>query len=254
MTGEVIWYELMTTDAEAARRFYEPVLGWSVSAADDGAPGSYRMIEAGRGLVGGILTLTPEALGMGIGPCWVFYAHVPDVDEAAAAIVQAGGAIHMPATDVPEAGRFAFVSDPQGALFYVMTPNGTGPASSHQPETPGYGGWHELGAADGDTALDFYRTQFGWEADGVHDMGAMGLYRLFRIGPAQSGGVMTDRSAPRPHWRIYFNVDSASAAADRVAAGGGEVVRGPMQVPSGAWVLDCRDPQGARLNLVAPAP
>jgi predicted enzyme related to lactoylglutathione lyase len=26
--GEFIWYELMTTDPDAARAFYEPVVGW----------------------------------------------------------------------------------------------------------------------------------------------------------------------------------------------------------------------------------
>ena len=33
--------------------------------------------------------------------------------------------------------------------------------------------------------------------------------------------------------------------------GGGSVMMGPMEVPGGAWILNCLDPQGAYFSLVA---
>ena len=34
------------------------------------------------------------------------------------------------------------------------------------------------------------------------------------------------------------------AAALRVKTGGGQVLEGPLQVPSGSWIVRCADPQG----------
>ena len=48
--GDFIWYELMTTDPEAAKAFYDAVVGWTIS---EGAPeyGGYRMIGTADGRV-----------------------------------------------------------------------------------------------------------------------------------------------------------------------------------------------------------
>src|SRR3546814_10341844 len=62
-----------------------------------------------------------DMLAGGARPAWMGYLEVADVDAAVAAIEADGGAVHMPATDLP-VGRIAMVSDPQGAVFYVMDP------------------------------------------------------------------------------------------------------------------------------------
>ena len=61
--GDFIWYELMTGDARAAKRFYDPVAGWDIEAQPSGKM-DYRMIDTGDGLVGGTLTLTREMRGL----------------------------------------------------------------------------------------------------------------------------------------------------------------------------------------------
>jgi predicted enzyme related to lactoylglutathione lyase len=59
--GTPIWYELMTQDPMAARRFYSAVVGWQI---DEFAPAEstmdYRMISASDGLVGGVFRLTED--------------------------------------------------------------------------------------------------------------------------------------------------------------------------------------------------
>jgi predicted enzyme related to lactoylglutathione lyase len=247
----IVWYELMTTDQDAAARFYAAVLGWTTDQGSD-APNGYRMIAGPGGLVGGSMTLPPGALEMGMTPNWVFYVSVPDADAAAARVAAAGGAIHMPGTDIPGTGRFAFVADPQGASFYVMKTIGEGPATSHNADLPGHGAWHELHARDGAAAFDFYARQFGWEADGAVDMGPMGAYRLFKLGDARAGGIMTDADAPRPYWAIYFRVDDIDAAAARIGTAGGAIVHGPSEVPGGGWIINGLDPQGAMFSVTGP--
>lgn len=248
----VVWYELMTSDSDGAGRFYAEVCGWRIDATAQ-QPNGYRFIHGPLGPLGATMPLPPGSVAMGMRPCWTFYLSVADCDAAAAAVAADGGAIHMPGTDVPGAGRFAFVSDPQGAMFYVMKTQGAGPAISHRPETPGFGGWHELHTSDGDAAMAFYAKHFGWTPDGAHDMGAMGPYRLFKTDTtAQAGGIMNDANAPRPYWTIYFNVDSIAAAAERLKAAGGTILHGPAPVPSGAWTINAQDPQGAFFGLVGP--
>src|SRR5438270_7635814 len=89
--GDFIWYELMTTDAEAAKNFYDAVVGWNIH---EGAPeyGGYRMIGRSDGkYAGGVLPITDEMQQHGARPAWLGYIHVPDVDQAVSAIEQTGG-------------------------------------------------------------------------------------------------------------------------------------------------------------------
>jgi len=56
-------------------------------------------------------------------PCWLPYFMVDDVDASAKKVTSLGGKVHMGPQDIPNVGRFATVSDPQGAMFYVFKPN-----------------------------------------------------------------------------------------------------------------------------------
>ena len=119
-TGAFIWYELMTTDPEGAKAFYDTVVGWDIG---EGAPeyNGYRMINRkDGGFAGGVLPLTAEMQQHGARPTWLGYIYVPDVDQAVGKIEAAGGTALMPAMDIPNVGRFAVVQDPQGATFALF--------------------------------------------------------------------------------------------------------------------------------------
>src|SRR3546814_19857225 len=73
------------------------------------------------GNAGGVLALNADMLAGGARPAWMGYLEVADVDKAVAAIEADGGAVHLPATDLP-VGRIAMVSDPQGAVVYLLDP------------------------------------------------------------------------------------------------------------------------------------
>ena len=117
--------------------------------------------------------------------------------------------------------------------------------------------WRELMAGDMPAAFDFYAAQFGWTKTVGHDMGPMGVYQLFNdgSGAGDTGGMMTKPAQmPAPGWNYYFTVDSVSAAVERLKAGGGTVINGPMQVPGDAWIVQAIDPQGAMFALTSAAP
>lgn len=252
MASTFIWYELLTSDPDAAERFYGSVLGWS--ARDSGQAGmDYRFLSINGVAVGGLMALPEAAAAAGMRPGWLGYIGVADVDQCVAGTLAAGGAVQMPATDVPGVGRMAMVADPQGASFYVMAPIATGPATSFAPGKPGHGGWHELHTTDWQAALAFYGKQFGWRRVHALDMGPMGTYLQFNFGSGDMvGGMMNDANAPRPHWVYCFNVADIDAAHQRLTANGGQALAGPHHVPTGDWIVHARDPQGAVFVLLGP--
>lgn len=248
MADTFVWYELMTTDVDAAEAFYREVLGWS--AKDAGQPDMrYLILSAGEHMAAGLMAIPAGCEG---GPGWSGYIGVDDVDAVTARVAAAGGTVHRAPDDIPEVGRYSVVTDPQGAPFMLFTPVSEDPAPP-PAGTPGHVGWHELCAADWPAAFEFYAALFGWTRDEAVDMGPMGTYQMFAAGGPAIGGMMNKpQEMPSPAWQYYFTVDEADAAADRVATNGGRILNGPMEVPGGYWILNCLDPQGAIFALVAP--
>jgi predicted enzyme related to lactoylglutathione lyase len=77
--GAFAWYELLTTDAERARDFYERVVGWRTEDASTAAL-PYAIFRAGSAEVGGLMELPTDARRMGATPRWVGYLAVDDID------------------------------------------------------------------------------------------------------------------------------------------------------------------------------
>lgn len=250
--GEFIWYELMTSNLEAARTFYQSVVGWQVGA-QSGQPGmDYRMIEAGDGQVGGMMQIDDEMQAAGGRPLWIGYIGVDDVDVTAAAITAQGGHIFVPPTDIPGVGRFAMAADPQGAPFYVMRGSTEGGVSTaFSSERVGHFAWNELSTPDPLAALAFYGAVFGWTNPSSMPMGELGEYRFLNVGDLGIGAVQQSKEA-RATWLHYTHVPSISQSAKAVEGGGGAVLMGPHEVPGGSSIIIGSDPQGARFALAGP--
>jgi predicted enzyme related to lactoylglutathione lyase len=244
--GRMLWYELLTPDMKAAEKFYTGVVGWTVTPFD-GAPQPYDMWTRADGAnVGGVMTI-PD--GMNFPSHWEMYVGVPNLEEAVSEIERGGGSALSPVIEVPTVGTMRTMKDPLGALFCVYEPSSPPP-----PETePQLGdvSWHELYTTDAEGAMAFYTRLFKWRPTDALDMGAMGKYHMFgRAFPL--GGMMkkpAEMGQIPPHWGIYFRVADVHAAADRVKAGGGQVLNGPMEVPGGDLIVNCVDPQGAAFSL-----
>src|SRR4051812_20286627 len=85
-TGDFIWYELMTTDPEGAKAFYDPLIGWDIGKAAPEFNG-YRMIgRSDGGFAGGVLPLTDEMQRNGARPMWLGYLPVARVDQSGASV------------------------------------------------------------------------------------------------------------------------------------------------------------------------
>lgn len=115
--GALTWEDLRSTDPARAADFYGAVFGYRTEAVD-GAPDDYRMfsLPGGEGLggIGGMMG-APD----GVPSHWLVYFGVPDVDAAVTAAQSRGGQALAPAFDTPY-GRMAALSDPAGAVFWVV--------------------------------------------------------------------------------------------------------------------------------------
>jgi uncharacterized protein len=251
MANKFVWYDVMTTDVEAAKTFYSSVIGWRCE--DSGQTGQpYTLCYAGDVQVGGIFAIPEHAKGMP--PVWMGYIGVSDVDAYALKITQAGGTVWREPADIPGVGRFAVVADPNGAGFIIFKGNmDAGPAPAPFMAT-GHVGWNELHCGNLEQDWAFYSGLFGWQKGFAHDMGPeWGLYQTFgeTSAPPGMGGVMKKMaSSPMPHWTYYFSVGDILAGAQRVKDNGGTVVMEPHEVPGGTWIAPCIDPQGAHFALI----
>jgi uncharacterized protein len=249
MPNPFFWYELMTSDPEAARKFYSDVVGWT--AKDSGVPG-YTIFNVQDQGVAGLMQILEEVVAQGGRPAWMGYILVDNADAMAERIKQEGGTVHHGPFDVPGVIRIAPVSDPQGVAFMIGQPLTDGPQPLNDGTANGTVGWHELYANEWESDFAFYEKLFGWTKAETHDMGPMGIYQLFAAGGRPIGGMMTKPpQVPVPHWGFYFNVEAIDTATDRLKAAGGTVRNGPMQVPGGQWIVQAMDPQGAAFSLVA---
>jgi uncharacterized protein len=93
--GKHVWFELNTTDLQAAEAFYADVIGWV--PRDSGMPGmQYTMVGPAEHAVGGMMALTGEMQAAGACPGWTGYVAVDDVDAAAAQTDHLGGRVCVP--------------------------------------------------------------------------------------------------------------------------------------------------------------
>jgi uncharacterized protein len=257
--GGFIWYELMTTDPAAAKRFYDAVVGWDVDETSV-APGiDYRMIKrSDGGNAGGLFALQQEHLDGGARPAWLGYLHSSGVDAKVQAIKAEGGNVMMEPWDQPGVGRLAMVTDPQGAPFYLMDPlppEGQSDAASDvfSVDQPQHVRWNELSTTDPAAAIDFYTRHFGWRQEGDMDMGELGKYQFLYRGGTMIGAIMPKMpQMPVSLWSYYIGVDDIDRAAAAVTDGGGTILQGPMEIPGGEYSLNALDPQGASFGLVGP--
>lgn len=115
--GAFSWVELMTTDPEAAKKFYGSLFGWSFEKHDGDM--DYNIIKLAGEMAGGLCG-KPPGCPAEVPPYWGNYVTVASADETCAKAKTLGGKVLMSPMDIPKVGRFAVLQDPQGAVISIM--------------------------------------------------------------------------------------------------------------------------------------
>ena len=249
LPGKFVWFEHISKDARPAQAFYGEVLGWQSRPFPEDS--GYDMIFTGDSddtMIGGYAAprFDPQP------PHWISYVSVDDVDAAARAAVQNGGKVVEPPTDLPGVGRMARISDPQGAEISVFKNDTGDPADT--PATHGRWMWNELHTTDPAKALDFYEKVLGFSHRSM-DMGPAGTYHVLSKGGMDRGGITSQLlDGSGPHWLPYVSVDDADTTLALAKKLGGSVLFGPHDIDGIGRFGVVKDPTGAQLAVMKPAP
>ena len=242
MHGQFVWYELTTPDAEASKKFYPRFTNWGTQPFDN----DYTMWTNGGVPFAGIFKLTDEMRGQGVPPNWMAYVEADDVDATVNKAKSLGANVLAGPGEIPNVGRYAVLTDPQGAAFGVYKSVRESGAWDGTPVI-GRMSWHELMTKDHLAAFKFYSALFGWEKNGEMDMGGGNMYLMYGKGEKMYGGMFTqtgDMAGMHPFWLMYIHVKDVAKAVQTATKAGAQVHRPQMDIPGGSIAI-LGDPQGA---------
>jgi predicted enzyme related to lactoylglutathione lyase len=114
------WAELNSRDMGRAVPFYAEIFGWATktSPMGEGQPPYTEFQVDGQSIAGG-MDMNPMVPAE-VPSYWMVYFSVPDVDASYQTAIGAGAKEMVSPSDFP-GGRFAIVSDPQGAAFGLLS-------------------------------------------------------------------------------------------------------------------------------------
>jgi len=118
MANPFVHVELATTDVDKAKSFYRSLFDWKLNDMDMGGGMTYTLIEVGEGTGGGMMKHPMP----GAPSSWLAYVNVDDVAAATATAKSLGATIFREVTEVPNAGSFAIIVDPTGAMLGLWQP------------------------------------------------------------------------------------------------------------------------------------
>jgi predicted enzyme related to lactoylglutathione lyase len=119
--GALCWTELASRDTKAAEAFYTQLFGWTPKHSSPGAPMEYTEFSVNGQPSIGMMPMPPQVPAE-VPSYWMPYFQVANVDEGAAKAKSLGGTVVVPPSNIPDAGRFSVLNDPQGAMFAIFAP------------------------------------------------------------------------------------------------------------------------------------
>ena len=235
--GRIVWLDLVTPDAPAARKFYGGLFGWTFKS-----DGNYTVISNGPQQIGGIIEIRPEKGKKAVAQ-WLASMSVADVDKAADWTKKSGGKVLNGPLAMHRRGYGALIEGPEGARLVILKPQGGDPPEKE----PGLGEW--LWLEDWTTRLDqsiaFYRQLGSYEQVLQENDYAV----LINGGKWRAGIRQIREKAFSGRWVPAVRVKDAKQLLPRVKALGGRVWLAPGQAESNPDTALISDNTGALLIL-----
>jgi len=244
--GAPCWVDLMTSDTQRTRAFYEGVLGWQALEANEEFGGYFMFMNDGVPVAGAM----PNHSEGAIPDVWSTYLRVNDVDATLSRAHQLGGQVMAPAVRVGDLGTMAVLADPAGAGIGLWSPiNFQGFGMIGEPGAPV---WFELHTGDYDKAVDFYRDVFDWSTEVMAESPEF-RFTVSKDGESSVAGIFDAYQdlgeGGCPFWTVYFGVEDVSDALRSLEELGGSVISPAANTPYGLMAT-VADPTGSQFRLM----
>lgn len=112
------WADLLSADRDKARKFYEDLFGWKLSAGEGKPESGYWHITNGAQMIGGMPP--SEVMQPGMHPHWSIYYLVDDCAAMTEKGKSLGAQVCVPPMTIEGAGIMSVLADPQGASFALF--------------------------------------------------------------------------------------------------------------------------------------
>ncbi|MFK8906974.1 VOC family protein [Streptomyces sp. YS-3] len=248
LPGTPCWVDLVVPDQRAAFAFYRDVFGWEVAAGTPESGGYAICTLKGKPVAGIATAISPDG-GPAARSVWTTYFAVADVDASVKTIVESGGSVVGPGTDVRTLGRVATATDPTGAAFGLWQARDF--FGARIVNEPGAFIWNELNTSDPDAASRFYARVLGIARTPME--GEPGYFAIQVDGRTVAGMQGLDKlpEGTPSHWLTYFEVDGTDRVAEAVVRAGGAVRKPPFDMSTGRMAV-VQDPQGGTFAVITP--
>lgn len=247
--GSFCMVELASLDQDRAKRFYEPLFGWSHQDLPTGPDGVYTLFRIDGRVAASAYAMRPQERER-VPPHWQLYVAVENADETGKRAAALGATLIEAPFDVFDYGRMAVLQDPTGAYFSLWQPAKTG--GIEIAGVPGALCWADLNTREPERAKQFYEELFGWKITAGRD----GDYLHIRNGDDFIGGIppagFSNPYVP-PHWLAYYQVEDVNASAQNIAALGGKLHFGPESMENVGRFAVASDAEGAAFAIFKPA-
>ena len=259
--GNPIWFDLMSSNPDAAKQFYADLLGWQFASIDMGGNNFYHLaIDNDRNIAGignrpqGVDIGEPESL-------WLTHLYTADARATSAKVANAGGKILTEAHDIVVPGQDELVgarctvANPAGGVFSLWQ-SGVGQGCEVFGE-PGTFCWVEYQTSNVEAAKQWHNNVFSLEFDAMEvresDGSGSAVLHMMKCGSNETSCAFVEVDAQRmphnaPFWMNYVMVTDIEDSARRAEQLGAQVPFGIGAIPFGSYATVI-DPQGAVFGL-----
>ena len=259
--GNPIWFDLVSSHADASMRFYSDLLSWEFESIDMGGGNSYHLAVDNDRNVAGIGNRPPDIAVSERESFWLTHLYTSDVYSISEKVVSRGGSLITEAHDVQVPGQEELVGarctlrNPAGGVFSLWQ-SGVGQGCEVFGE-PGTFCWVEYHTSNAEAATQWHSSVFDVsfipvEVEESDGSGSSTLH-MMQCGTNETSCAFVEVPADRmltevPFWMNYVMVSDMDESVGRAKELGAKVPFGVGAIPFGKYATII-DPQGAVLGL-----
>jgi predicted enzyme related to lactoylglutathione lyase len=249
LVGKLIWLDLETTDLPGAKLFYHALFGWNYR--DYHALGvDYTVAMAHGTPVAGLVRrqIVNDTERRSV---WLPFFSVADVGATFELALKAHAQVRSEPENLPLRGRQARLTDPEGAVFALVTSSSGDPSDDPNPRPLGTWGSPALLARDPAGEAVFYQGLFRYAVLGTPTDAGFERIRL-SAGTHERASVrpLPGGEALNPQWISFVRVFSNAESVRQAVTLGGRVLVPATRAMHGASTAILADPTGAAFGIV----